>query len=76
MRQTIATPQHHADTRYRLTELAALALEIQTAEGLDVDQALDRAVKELEVLRYYQLEWDTVAVNAGNQDAIASAIPC
>ena len=75
MSHAIATPQHHADTRYRLTELAALALEIQAAEGLDVDRALDRAARELERLRYYQVEWDNSAVNAGNWDAIAGAIP-
>ncbi len=71
----IAHPQHHADTCYGLTELAQLALEIQAAEGLDVDAALDRAAREVDLLTYYQAEWDTSAVNAGNWDAIPGAIP-
>ncbi len=71
----IAPLQHHANTRYALTELAALALEIQAAEGLDLDTALDRAARELDLLKYYQVEWDNSAVNVGNWDASAGAIP-
>jgi len=41
MAQVVTT--HHAATRYRLTEVAQLALEIQAVEGLDLAVALDCA---------------------------------
>ncbi len=63
----IAQPKHHTDQRYSLTELGALALEIQAVEGLDLDTALDRAAERLDFLRnYYPYDWDRSAVNGGN----------
>jgi hypothetical protein len=58
-----------------LGEFLSLAAEIQAAEGLTVNAALDAAAKELDDLRYYQLDWDRSAANAGNWDTIAGAIP-
>ena len=44
-----------------VAEFLQLAAEIQTAEGLTVDAALDRAAEQLEVLRYPSpYMWDSV----------------
>jgi hypothetical protein len=58
-----------------LAEFLQLALEIQQAEGLTVDAALDRAAEQLDRLRYYQLDWDNFAINLGNWDGLADVIP-
>ncbi len=59
-----------------LAEFLQLALEIQSAEGLTVDAALDCASEQLdELAHYYPYLWDSTAFTAGNWDAIAGAIP-
>ena len=59
-----------------LGEFLSLALEIQQAEGLTVDAALDRAAEQLdELAHYYPYMWDSTAFTAGNWDAAAGAIP-
>ncbi len=59
-----------------LAEFLSLAAEIQAAEGLDVDTALDRAAEQLdELAHYYPYMWDSTALTAGNWDAMAGAIP-
>jgi hypothetical protein len=59
-----------------LGEFLSLAAEIQAAEGLDVDAALDRAAEQLDELgHYYPYLWDSTAFTAGNWDAMAGAIP-
>ena len=51
MRQAvIAQPQHHADTRFVLSELAWLALEIATVERCDLATATARAMRQLDEL--------------------------
>ena len=62
--------------RDELGEFLSLAAEIQAAEGLTVDAALDRAAEQLdELAHYYPYMWDSTAWSAGNWDAAAGAIP-
>ena len=58
-----------------LGEFLSLAAEIQVAEGLDVDAAMDAAAEQLDRLQWDQVNWDNAAFNAGNWDAAAGAIP-
>ena len=59
-----------------LGEFLSLAAEIQAAEGLTVDAALDRAAEQLdELAHYYPYMWDSAAWSAGNWAAAAGAIP-
>ena len=61
--------------RDELGEFLSLAAEMQAAEGLTVDAALDRAAKELDDLRYYVFDWNRSAANGGNPHAGADAVP-